>query len=370
MKRNVRAAAKLVHVWGGLTLGLLFCLMSLSGSLIVFRADVERALRPHWRAAGQTRPASPLLESEAAARRRWPAATFTRLTLPKAPGDPYEYEIRVDGRPLRAFCDAATGEVLGTFSLPWLDWITDFHHNLLLGRTGRRLTGVAGIGLFFSSLTGFVLWIYRNQPWTVLFRAGWRGPFRKRNFELHRAAGVFANVFLLLLSATGIGLAYPQTLRGAVETLIGKAASRPPRVSVPSSAMAQPLEAYVQAARAALPGGIVRELRFPSSAGSPVTARMWLPGDFRMEGSNQAALDPATARVLSVDSAAAWSTATRVTQSAGPRHDAEWGGAAVKVLWSLAGAAPAFLFLSGFWIWRAANRARSVSALREGRGEI
>ncbi|MCU1258508.1 MAG: hypothetical protein JWO80_1393 [Bryobacterales bacterium] len=360
MKRTLRTTAKLVHVWGGLTLGLLFCLMGLSGSgsVIVFRADLERALRPHWHAAGQNRPASPLLESEAAVRRRWPGATLLRVTLPDAPGEPYRYQIRANGVVFHVFCDAATGEILGVFDLPWLDWIIDFHHNLRLAGTGRQLTGLIGLGLFVASLTGLILWVIRNQPWTVLFRVGWRGPFRRRNFELHRTTGVFANVFLLILSATGISLAYPQTFRVAIETLTGTSAA-PPRVSVHQSAMTQPLDAYIQAARSALPGSIVRELRFPSSARTPVTARMWCPGDFSMEGSNQVALDPATARVLSVDSAAALSIANRVTRSAPPLHYAEWGGPVIKLLWALVGITPSFLFISGFAIWRASNRARS-----------
>jgi uncharacterized iron-regulated membrane protein len=45
---RLQTAIRNVHLWVGLVVGILFCLMSLSGSLIVFRPYIEHGIRPRW----------------------------------------------------------------------------------------------------------------------------------------------------------------------------------------------------------------------------------------------------------------------------------------------------------------------------------
>jgi len=50
MKKNIRSVAKAWHVWLGLSLGLLFCLMGLSGSLILSAMQSKpRSVPNGWR---------------------------------------------------------------------------------------------------------------------------------------------------------------------------------------------------------------------------------------------------------------------------------------------------------------------------------
>jgi uncharacterized iron-regulated membrane protein len=358
MKRTLRIAARNYHVWFGLSAGLLFSLMGLSGSIILYRTEIEAALRPSWKAASQARPLPALADADANVRHRWPDAMRNRVSFPQTPGEPYVFMIRTQGRERHVYCDAQTGEILGTFDLPWLDWIASFHQNLLLPGTGRPWIGIIGIVLFTCSLAGVSLWLLRNPNWRGIFRIGWRASWNRLSFDLHRSTGLIASAFLLVLSFTGICLAYPDTFQSLVETVAGSPAARPARIKLAESGMNQPLDSYVQAALGAVPGGGVRELRYPQSAHRPVIVRLWRPGDFRREGSNYVTLDPASARVLGVDAIATWSIARRVAASAAPIHYAEWGGAAVKLLWCLAGIMPAFLFVSGVLFWTTGFRAR------------
>jgi uncharacterized iron-regulated membrane protein len=116
---------------------LLFCLMGLSGSVTLYRDGIEDALRPAWKAARHSKPVFVLDDADRNMRRRWPDATPVQISLPGKAGEPYEYQIRAGDRPVHAYFDAATGELLGVFDLPWLDWITEFHQNLRLRPSGR-----------------------------------------------------------------------------------------------------------------------------------------------------------------------------------------------------------------------------------------
>lgn len=364
MTAIVRSISKSVHIWIGIPFGLLFCLMGLSGSVILYRDAIEAALRPAWKASEHAKPASLLMEGDRNIRRRWPDAIPNRITFPRSFGEPYEYQIRSANRPIHAYFDAGTGELLGTFEVPWLDSIAGFHQNLLLPPSGRQIVGLIGIGLFLSSLSGLTIWLLRNRSLSSTFRIAWDGSSNRLSFDLHRAVGFTANIFLLILSITGICLGFPETFRGFAEIATGTAGARPPRISVTPAAMQMPLDAYVAAAIESVPGGSVRELRFPQAADRPVVVRIWRPGDYREEGSNQVSLDPATARVVAVDQPANWSAARKLASIPSPIHYAEWGGPLVKTLWAIAGITPSILFVSGFWFWFVGYRARSRKVKR------
>lgn len=368
LNQRLETGVRAIHTWVGVTAGTLFCLMSLSGSLLVFRADLERGLRPPWRAASQARPESVLTEAASNIRRRWPDAKIVSLNLPSQSGEPYAFDTRLpDGRSADVFTDSRSGEVLGTFGLPWLDWIVDLHHNLHLGPAGKKLVGVIGICLFCTSLTGLALWLLRgpNLRRAVRIRTG--GSWKVVSFDLHRFTGLLANALLLIVSLTGIYLAYPNTIQRALGVAPAKtrhklnAGSERGERERKSS---KPIEELLAAAKQAVPGGSVRQLRFAGKTSGQVTARLWVPGDFRPGGSNRVMLDPSTARVLQIDRASDWSAMQRLTESATPVHYAEWGGPILQVLWAFIGFAPPILFISGFLIWLQPYLARRRAARR------
>lgn len=351
MNGTFRIAAKTVHIWLGLAVGLPFCMMGLTGSLLVYRADIEKMLRPNWHAHSTTRSPQPLSEAERNIKARFPNSTLQHVSLSE-----FEFTIRDRGKQTHVYCDPLTGELLGTFKVPWLDWRVGLHHNLRLGPAGRQIVGAIGIALFLTSISGLALWLWRgvlrNGTWRSVFQIDWRRR-KTANFQLHRLSGLAANVFLLILSSTGIVLGFPQTFRSLVK--------EPTRVTVEKVGERLPLEMLLQSALREIPGGQAKELRLPQNNAAPVTVRIWHAGDFRPEGSNQVSLNPSTAAVLSVDRSADWSTAKRIVMSPTPIHYAEWGGGIVKALWCVTGIAPTLLFLSGFAIWwmgfRAAKRA-------------
>jgi uncharacterized iron-regulated membrane protein len=357
VKRILRNTSKSWHIWLGLAIGPLFCLMGLSGSLLVYRDAIETAARPQWNAASQSKPVSILAEIDSQLRRRWPAAATNRIVFPRSPGEPYELQIRVGGEQIHAYFDPASGGLLGTFDLPWLDWIAGFHQNLRLPPSGRQIVGVIGIALFLSSLTGLSIWFLRNPSWRTIFRVGWTAPWNRLSFDLHRATGLAANATLLIISFTGICIGFPDTFRSFSEAVTGTTGARTARVSVQPSEMKQPLDAYIQSARAAVPG-VVREVRFPQSPDRPVTVRIWRKGEYREEGSNLISLDPATARIVAADTPSGWTAARKLASLPAPIHYGEWGGPLVRALWCLTGIAPTVLFVSGLSFWLAGYRAR------------
>jgi uncharacterized iron-regulated membrane protein len=366
MKRTlVMKTLRTFHVWTGLTIGALFCVMSLSGSVLVLSPLIEGWLRPAWTPKSDARPSYVLTEASTNIAQQWPNARIGTVSFPAHPGSPIEVGVRIpDGDQLRIYVDARSGEVLGTFALPWLDWLTDLHHHLQVESVGKRIVGSIGICLILSSLTGLLTWAVRSSRWTRMFgkRRGTAWQFTK--FDLHRSVGVIGNALLLFVSTTGVVISFPQT----VSRLLGAPAevARPPYPRIegrPENPLVQAtLEKYLAAAERAVPGGTVRQLRIPPTPDRPVIARLWLPGDLQQTGSTRVSFEPGTARVLVVDKPAEWPLPKRIVRAATPLHYGEWGGISLRVLWFFIGLMPAVLYVSGVMMWWGPFQARRKAA--------
>src|SRR5215469_3692315 len=150
--RSLKPILKPLHTWTGVISGVFLAVLGLTGSLIVFRAEFERA------AFSKGGAISHRAGMEAAARelaRLRPNSRIRRVRLPEAAADPYTFQIESqDKRTERVVCDAASGRVLGTIEPGAMDWLVDLHRNFLTGRQGRQAVGFAGIVLFLLSATG------------------------------------------------------------------------------------------------------------------------------------------------------------------------------------------------------------------------
>jgi uncharacterized iron-regulated membrane protein len=346
---RLQMIVKTTHVWIGLTLGALFCITCLSGSIVVFRPEIESAAGP------KVVPSSVQADLDAAVARVLsvrPGAKLTRVALPTASRNAFVLTLESGKKTQRVVVNAGTGEVAGELNVAWLDWIVDLHHNFLAGHVGRQIVGGIGIVLFCTSGTGLLLSLLRKRSWKSMITVR-TGPKRRVYFELHRATGVWIYALLTGLSFTGIALAFPD----AFHTLLGK---RPAIARPESRGMSfLPLTGYLTLSRTALPGIEVTELRLPKSPKDPVTVRFHEASDLGNVGRNEIAMD-AAGRILGVRRPANEASGARIQGSFTPIHYAEFGGLAVKILWSVAGIAPSVLFVTGLLFWLRKSPRRDV----------
>ena len=136
---RVRKWLGLIHIWLGLPIGLLLCLFTATGSIIVFRAEIERAFEPKVTAC-----ATPAIDLGAAMQQvsaYASGAAVTQISMPSSPGQPYQFSAR---GATRVLYDGCAGNVVGTLKVAWLDWLANLHQNLLAGKAGRGFTGIFG----------------------------------------------------------------------------------------------------------------------------------------------------------------------------------------------------------------------------------
>lgn len=360
--RSAKSFLKPLHTWVGIIAGLFLAIVSVTGSLIVFRSEFERAALPSASPAGSRRVT--VDEAAGAVAKFRPESRIRRVRLPLASGDPYIFQVdSEDAGTEHIAVDASSGHVLGTIKSGIMDWLVDLHRNLLFGKPGRKAVGVVGIVLLFLSATGLLMWLTGQRNWRAWISLRRSGSARRFNFELHRVSGLWAYVFLAVISFTGIERAYPDSFRQTVKWLTGTS----PTVQAPKGIKTKslrPLDDYLRAGRTAMPDGVPVELRLPGGKGA-VDIHLYRAGDLSPSG-NHVYLDPKTASVIQIDRIVDRPIGARFLAALAPIHYGEFGGMPIRIAWALLALTPVLLFITGLFAWwRPSNKRSKIAAAEE-----
>jgi uncharacterized iron-regulated membrane protein len=350
-----------LHLLVGLTTGLLLALMGVSGSLLVFRPELEAASLPRATTATQAGPPLQVAVDNALASEPGRLAV---LRMPESAGSPLLIQIVTPDRgPRRLFLDPGTGRVIGRDDPAggFLGLVHDFHHDLFAGRNGRLVTGIAGWLLTGLCLSGVALWWPgrgRVAAKATMFRHATLR--RRRAWTVHNTLGIASATLLGVIACTATYFTWREGYTRALLALTRQGdPPRPPAAALEVGSVWAPADRFLLAAQAAWPAAQVTTIRYPLRAGEPVSVRMRGPGDWRHVGSDVVYLHPVTAQVLRVDTWAAKPWALRILDRFPPLHSGEAGGWPLRVLWALLGLAPAGLFFTGFRLWWKRTLSRS-----------
>ncbi|MBN9695990.1 MAG: PepSY domain-containing protein [Zoogloea sp.] len=370
----MRAAARrrwlTVHLWLGLGAGLLFALLGLTGSALVFYPELDGLLNPAIRVA---RPAAPPSPDAVLARLRalHPERTGPwRIEMPLGPQRPlmvrYYNPLETAGRgfaPLMLTLDPGTLEETsqrfwGEYAVTWL---YDLHYTLLLGQTGRDVVGYAGLVLLASLLSGVVLWWPSRARLAAALKPQLRPGMVRATYDLHVLSGVYGGLLLIVLAFTGSVLGLPELARGGVEAFSPLTPFyRAPGGLVEEGGPSLSLDEAVAIARREFPDGELRWIETPGAAGRPISVRLHTPGEpGRRFPRAQVWIDPSSAAVLHVRAPRAGSAGDGFMAWMHPLHNGEAFGLMGRVLACLAGLVPAVLVVTGWVRWRHKARARA-----------
>jgi uncharacterized iron-regulated membrane protein len=96
-----------------------------------------------------------------------------------------------------------------------IEWLVDFHANLLSGQAGRFVNGIGAVCLTLLCLTGAVVWWPGINHWRRSLTVNWRAHFARVMWDLHSALGFWCSLFVLLWGISGSYFAFPQAFNGA-----------------------------------------------------------------------------------------------------------------------------------------------------------
>jgi len=352
--RGLRHWFRKLHLWLGLSLGTVYALVALSGSVLALQEPLLRALHPELAAHALPIPVQQAAVLERIAR-EWSAQGLRSADLPDA-GLPVWQLYFNDG--VRRYLDPASGELLLTRT-PHNDALLalrDWHTHLLAGDAGETWLGVLGWLSLSMLLSGVVLWWPGRGRLLAHLKPHTQPPVR-RWLSWHRSFGALSLPVLLLVTLTGTLMIYHGGTRQALQTLFGDMPEAPQPASIPLHHAPIDWPAVLAAARQALPRATLGRLSLPSARDGRVTLRAHVPGEWNPTGRSVIWIDPYEARVLGVSDATRADTGVQVNNAIYPLH-AGTTGPVWRTLVFVSGLLPPFFLVTGFLFWRARTKRR------------
>jgi uncharacterized iron-regulated membrane protein len=363
-----------LHRYVGLAAVVVLVMSGITGALITFDGEIDRATHPELRRV-EPRPGGASVDTLAAsARRAWTQDPVRMLVFPESPRDAVEVWYRGSG--MRAYLDPYDGHLLGLRDThdSLMGILVDLHTNLLSGETGRAAIGWFGLAAILLVVLGVWLWWPRRGRWRQALTVKWDAGAGRVWLDVHKVAGSVTGVFLVVIAATGAALALPGVVtEPLLVALTGAGAKQAAPTSSSRPGSPASLDTMVQRAAATFPGGRITRLMVPATPTGAVTVRMRLPGEIHQVGRTFVHFDRYDGKLLRADNVLESNLATRINAWFYPLHTGVYGGTATRVLNVVFGLSLALISLSGGWMWvrnriakrRAAARQRVRSGARD-----
>jgi uncharacterized iron-regulated membrane protein len=371
LRSGPRRWVRRLHRWTGLVLGPLFVLLGLTGSVLVFYVQIDRATEPSIAKVDPLAPVASLQRVLDALERAHPKRDQGwRIEIPpERRGVVTARYLKPDESrgayfaPLVVSVDPTRGEVVadrrwGHFATTW---IYDLHYSLLAGGAGHTTIGIVGLVMTAALAAGVALWWPSRGHWAAALRTKLRaGSAPRRHYDLHKLAGIASLVVLLPLAVTGAALALPTTFEPLVKA-IGPV--RPmPRVASPRAPDRPllPIDAAIDKTVETWPGATPRWVDTPASGSALVRVRFHRPGDpSRRFPHNYAWFDGHSGELLAHRLAGDQRSAGEVVLAwLHPLHNGEAFGLVGRWTVFVVGLVPLVLALTGWLRWRDSRRGR------------
>jgi uncharacterized iron-regulated membrane protein len=218
----------------GLFAGAVFVIIGLTGSILAFEYPLDEALNADLMTVFvyDNKTVMPLDDIVAAGLKAVPAnGTVLNIDFPRHEQLAYALWFeQPSGNPNfptrhQIFINPYTAQITGQrllidFDHIWRDPFKDFmlrlHYTLALGEQGMTIVGFIGIGLFFSVLTGLILWWPNKGQLKKALTIKRHASAERFNFDLHKTIGFYSSFILLFAIGSGVYLIFPDYGRGLV----------------------------------------------------------------------------------------------------------------------------------------------------------
>ncbi|CAD6879735.1 PepSY-associated TM helix domain-containing protein [Methylomonas albis] len=348
-------------------MGLVFALIGLTGSLSIYREELDILFNPKLsidvpadkilsldkivaavRAANPDRHGPWTLEMPRTA----DGMITAWFEKPKESVDAFYAPLMVSVNPYSGEVVASRlwGQTLST-------WVLDLHTQLQLDGFGRNALAVFGGLMMLSVCSGLYLWWPGWRQLSRAFTVRQDAGLMRLLFDLHRLFGFASSALLILLAFTGFHLAYPsllERLTAASGMGHGDAGPNVSSTAIPNDRPVSLSEALL-VARGPFPSSEVRRITTP--VGELGTYRINLRQRDEINQHHPFTtvwVDRWSGQIRDVQNPSKFSTGQTFTTWLWPLHTGEAFGNGGRLLWFFAGLMPTLLYLSGLihWLFR------------------
>jgi uncharacterized iron-regulated membrane protein len=372
-------SAKL-HLWLGLSVGLIVFIVSLTGTMYIFKDEIQNQLRKDaMYVKSETITQQPLsieILKEKVSLELHDKFPVSSVEIPLDKNKSYEFlyyekdkkawnyfdEVKIN---TSVYVNPYNGQILGIYNEKYdvFPILKSIHWSLLLkNEWGKYVVGIPTVLFIIMLITGIILWWPKNRNARKgKFRFNWKNvkTWKRKNYDLHNILGFYASFIALLLSLTGIYFAYPWvknvfniTLSGTFELQKEKEVSSPDSLlsknsSVYSITAQETKKLYAESASFRIPlNGKTKKGKKLKNI--PVTV-YGKEGRFAVR--NQLIFDKHSGKLLLNKPHQKLTAAEKYANANYDIHTGSYFGLLGKIIWFLAGIICTSLPVTGFLIW-------------------
>jgi len=381
-------SAKL-HLWFGLSVGLIVFMVSLSGTMYVFKDEIQHQLRKEaMHIPAETITQQPLsietLKEKVSLElnEKYPVSS---VEIPLAQNRAYEFlyyeknkkawnyfdEVKINKL---VYVNPYTGEIQGIYNEKYdlFPILKSIHWSLLLKADwGKYVVGIPVVLFIVMLITGIVLWWPKNKKARKgRFRFDWKNvkTWKRKNYDLHNVLGFYASFIALLMSISGIYFAYPWVkntfnlaLSGSMELPKEKEMKSPDSLHGKNNAFfdltarkTKKLYSTSSSFRIPLNG---KNKKGKTLKNIPVTV---YGEDGRFAVRNQLAFDKYSGKLLINKPHQELSTAEKYAHANYDIHTGSYFGIIGKIIWFMAGLICTSLPVTGFLVWLGKRKKKGI----------
>jgi uncharacterized iron-regulated membrane protein len=400
-----------VHLWVGLSSGLIVLLICLSGTIYVFNTEIRELSRPEmYHVSPSTGSQRLAAEKLIAIVSRETGGKVVSIKIPADPERSYVLTVRKpeesklgenkeakrkdraggtskekpgsekpgpSARGIQYMVDPYTGQILGNSSeknaiTEFMQLMFSLHRWLLLDRIeeplfgelpnrtlGSYISGTATILFTLGVITGMVIWFPRKiRSWKNGLKVKWDGNWKRVNHDLHNSFGFYSCILLFLMGITGPQWSFPwyrEALRKTLGTYQPEGALKPetPHSVIQGTGSAKTLfiEDFISAANKTLNYTGDLTIVLAADSADAIVVNKVKTGFFAPVASDKVYLDQYTTSVLQSDIFKAKPLNERISASIKALHVGDVYGSFSKILYFLACLIATSLPVTGTLIW-------------------
>ena len=347
-----------VHKYVGLVLGVLIAVISGTGAIAVYKAEIEGALNPELHYVEPLANTASPTEIIGAATAAYPDWRPTRVVPNDGyPDRAYQIYLSKSGEtPIRVFVNPYTLDVLGTHEgWRFLQIIIGLHVELLLGDNGKYVVGSVSIAMLATLVVGVILWWPSKTTWKRAFTLSWKFGLERFMRDLHNVSGFYLLIVMFLLTFSGTAIIFPNATTAALKLVIpGETLSlqrRPQSQPLPSGQSIDINEA-LEAANSVAAGNHIKGILSPFGPRGVYLVLTAPPGPLVQAPAKAIRIDQYSGEILAGPNDNPQSNVDRFMDGwADPIHTGAAFGEIGRLLAFVGGMALPILFGSGTYMW-------------------
>ena len=388
MWKSIRQFLNDIHLYAGLTCGLIVIAVCLSGTLYVYNTEIREFFDSERYFVEKESKSIPLDELRATLETQLGGQVVGFQVFGKE-GRTHQFSLKKTGeeKPITYFVNPYSGAVLAdntnkTATETFMGSLFSLHRWLLLDKVetpiidsmsnqdlGRLINGIATSLFLLGVMTGIFLWFPKKaKNWKQGLKVKWDGNWKRINHDLHNTLAFYSLIALFIMAVTGPFWSFGWYKTGWQKTWDTYQAPKEEKKVEPAKDANSPIlvledstqvsetvlisldEAMATATKHLTYAGVTK-LTFPEDAEGDLAVSKSRTGFFARAGADQLKLNAQTLELKEKVLFAELPVRQQIGKSVKALHTGEIFGQFTKFLWAVACAIATSLPITGTMIW-------------------